>query len=228
MPTLTNSTTGLPREFLDDLRLTLGENQEAVLDHAIQRMETLLKAGTGMDIEPLAKEIAAATGCAERTAMGVLRFVTFLAMNATQRGAANIAESVRSILASMPSDAALVAGEEERLGAVVEKLERAAKKTEQALWVGRAARGVLPMFQALGGTLELRSTRLPGQAKGEAGEVPLTLIPIASIQLKLDSGTQEAVYFQATEDDLAMLQKQVEELREGLSELKASVQVTPR
>ena len=109
---------------------------------------------------------------------------------------------------------------------VVEGLTNSSNETKRAFGRIFAKSGVIPAFQTLSATMEMRSTQLYDRSNDDIPEPPFELIPIASIRLDLDSGDPDFICFQATEEQLASLQEKIEKLRKGLQQLKESVRVT--
>jgi hypothetical protein len=214
--------------FLADLHLTLAESQRDVLEAAIERVDAALKGGTETEWTRLAKEMADTTACSERTGLAVLKCVAFLAMRfvtdpSAETGVERSVSEIRRFAQS--TDGGLKQEEEPKLTALLQRLAGEAGRLKKAAVAGRVIRGVLPMFEDLQATVEMRSTRPPLRASDENESSPFELIPIASLRLVLDSGDPQTLGFQATDEDLAEIQRRVEQLRKELKELKERVEV---
>jgi len=221
-------TGGFPPAFLADLRLALSEDQEDVLEEGLKHVEELLKTPTDAEFTRLASQIGRTTGCSTRTAMAVLRAVGSLSMwTVPDEDETLTVEKIETALREglKKSDEEWTSEADARLSALAAKLAGARQNSERAFQVGTATRGVLPMFDSLLATLELRSTQLPSELSEKGGTERLELVPIASIRLDLDSGEPDFLCFQATEEQLASLREAVEELQKGMQSLKERVQV---
>jgi hypothetical protein len=216
---------GFSPEFFEDLPMALAQEQEVVVDEAIARLEGALKSSSDAELDRLTGEITSVTGCTEATALTMLQILATLATTLATEGLAD--DALADALLAAPANK-LGAEEALRLRALLARLHQGAEATDRAFRARKAMRGVLPMFEALDGTVELRATQGVRQAGENEPSEPLELIPIASLRLALDSGTPRTLFFQVTEGDLENLQAQIGQLQSGLRELRERVQVRPR
>jgi hypothetical protein len=86
-------------------------------------------------------------------------------------------------------------------------------------------RGVLPMYEEIQATVELRSSRTPLLLDPEFAALSLQLFPIASVRLGLDSGEPSFICFQITEAEVLDLIKKLEQLHSTMVNLKESVSI---
>lgn len=114
----------------------------------------------------------------------------------------------------------LTEGQVGRLREILGALGLRNSEIAQAANTRRAIRGVLPMFEDLEATVELRSSLSPWEAEVSGA---FHLVPLASLRLRLDSGEPSEVYFQATEADLAAWITRLQRLQTALVRLKQSV-----
>lgn len=212
--------------FLADLRLTLAENQRDVVEKALEYTSKILEDHSEGELEKIARRISSETGCRERTAVAVVKCVTVLVVGAAMRKSEDDFNDFIAQISTVAGEEGegLNSEEEHQLRELSQRLESNAAEIKQAFSVGRVIRGVLPMFQTLQATLEMRSTRSP-LSFDEDPNAQLELVPIVSIQLIFDSGDPPAICFQAKEEDLAEIIGKMEKLQRELIFLKEKVRV---
>lgn len=214
-------------ELIEDLLIAVAEGQEDVIEEAFGRIESLLKNPTTEEVSRLATELERATGCTYRTAAGVLRFLAGVAIDSVYSDESAIIEEVtNSFSTALASEGIeLAPGTDSRLFQMVRRVLNRTDASARAIEIGAATRGVLPMFEGVSATIELRSSRGYYDLNAEKQNQPLELIPLASIRLDLDSGVPDAICFQATEENLESLRQTIEDLQKGLRTLKGRVKV---
>jgi hypothetical protein len=211
--------------FLSDLRFTLASSQRHVLIAAIDRVEAALRRRTEAALKDLAKEIAETVGCSEQEAFSVLSCVGYLATR-TIDAAPDVNTSVKDIQElALSSGKGLEPDEATQLAELLEAFANEADEWRKSEIEYHVIRGVLPMFNDLQATIELRSTRPALLSVDEAESLRLNLVPVASLRLSLDSGEPNGIGFQATDEDLAVMQRQIEKLRKEMKALKERVQL---
>lgn len=214
--------------FIADLHIALKAGHADILEAALERIDAALQGGREETWERLSTDISATTGCTAATAMIILKCVTFLAASAASEGpvAATHEHRIESIRkAAQDCNSPLDGDEINRLSTLLKRLEADSGKFRATEIARKTIRGFLPMFEDISATVELRSTRLPLIEIPEGNPVPFKLVPIASLRLSLDSGEPNGICFQATDEDLALLQSSIELLRSEMKELRERVQI---
>jgi len=127
-------------------------------------------------------------------------------------------EIVLAIVQSGESDSKYQLRDEEREGVreLLSLLLPQAREFQRIIDQAGIIRGVLPMFETLDATVDLRWTESPFAENVVASEPLSKLIPLGSILLKFDSGNPSNAHFQVTEAD-------VDELIEKLQKLKTAM-----
>lgn len=105
----------------------------------------------------------------------------------------------------------------ERFRALVSDLNLLRKSIKQGVATAQAVGGVLPMFEDILSSIDARAI---WEGKDRA---KLMLFPIASIVIRLDSGTPDRLTFQITEHKLDDLLKQLGEIKKQMRKLGESV-----
>jgi hypothetical protein len=212
--------------FMRFLHFALSPNCKDVLEEVTKRVEKLVRCGSEAEREHILREVISGTGCARGTALPIMLAVTTLARIVLARGNPEDQEGM-IVEELMRNSSNFAKGEDQgALRALLDTLCRESPQLRVAALEGQVIRGVLPMFEDLDATVELRSTLPVFAADDTSDQVPFGLVPIASIRLSLDSGEPSVICFQVTEPDLVILSDRLNRVREEMNRLRLRVSIT--
>lgn len=213
--------------FFEDLRLTLSEGQRPLVEKALGWWATYLGAFSEARREQLETDLTASAASDRQTVRRILQILAFLTDGVLSEEIVDPVRTTDEMATALQK--AVATGqrqfsepEAKHLRGIIGTL--AARATELAHVRGSrdVIRGVLPMFDTLDATVELRSTRPPFALKPD-GSATFDLVPLASLRLRLDSGDPSEVCFQTTEADLAALIERLQRLHGVLTNLRNDV-----
>ena len=207
--------------FFEDLRTFVAKDSAALREAALAGIQTFLSTPSAEKRKALASTVAEAVDVSETAATRALRCLSFLSRAV---GSASSEESEQGFLDALQRTAKdaeqppLTDEEAHEMVAFLHSLGERRGEIRKSLSELRAKQGVLPIFESLHWTVEMRGVRIladddsPGELVG--------MVPIASVRLKCDVGNPNDFFFQLSEDGIEELTDRLGDLREELRALK--------
>lgn len=213
--------------FMEDLRLLLADEHQGLVQAASSWLTAFLAAGSDTEREKLLAQVAQSAKAKPETAKKVFGMLAFIAPRISHPGdhetfIEDFSGDVQTLLAEQ-NLSPLAKNELNRLHELLSGLAPRAAEFKRSLSVSQLKRGVLPMYERIDATVEMRALESPLLSEAEHEFAPLELLPLASVQVILDSGQPSEICFQITEHDLGDLLKKLQQLQTAMARLKERV-----
>ncbi len=232
-PTIALPASQLPF-FFTDLRLLADPVNRDMVQKALGTLGTYTGVGSDFGQSRLETELANSVSGDPWTARRVFQMLaalsSTLAVGTEEMPPAQAAARVIELLQSAAGDnqeLQLSTEVLDRLQTLLVTVAESSGRVRQEAEDQNIARGVLPMFEDLKATLELRSLYWPLASDSDGTKQISRFVPIASMSLQLDSGSPSTTYFQATEADLALMLDRLQRLQANLLKLKRIAAALP-
>lgn len=205
------------RKWLNNNYKSVLELSDGAFESILDNLETLMAAGAKSKADEYVSSLIGTTGESEDKLRIAIAWIANAAVTSLMLGG----EEAKAELLQLV--------DEDDYGSISPRLESIAEVASLrreglslAAQKGNSVRGLLPFFEELNATVELRALFESETGKlghlGRADKI-VALEPIASVRLVLDSGFPSEVTFQVSKDGLDALIKSLIELRGRLDEL---------
>jgi len=213
--------------FFEDLRALVSDESKPLRDAALASVEAALSTTSAEKRQHLAETISQTAAVPTMEGARALRSLGFLSRAAGSAEGQADAQGFLEALQTMARDGdypPLTESETEQLRELFLALAQRGEAIRRSLSELRAKQGVLPMFEEIQGTVEMRAVRklVVGGSPGDLAGV----VPIVSVRVKCDVGQPNSFYFQLTEEGLDDLIDNLQHLRDELRALKDYVRVS--
>ncbi len=232
-PTIALPASQLPF-FFTDLRLIADPANREMVQKALDALGTYTGAGSDIRQGKMEADLASSVSSDQWTARRVFQMLAVLssslAVGTEEMPPDQAVTQIIALLQSTAGDNKELQLSAEVLGRLETLLVTVAERSgrvKQEADDQSVARGVLPMFEDLKATLELRSLQWPLVSDSDNIGQLSRLTPIASLSLQLDTGNPSTIYFQATEADLASMLDKLQRLQVTLLKLKQIAAAVP-
>ena len=216
----------MPAAFFEDIRFFLNPDNQGLVQEARKQLGAYLGATSEAGQFRLENELAVRASSTQPTVRRIFRMLVFLNSGLPSEAgidhtavSAKMSEAIQAMAQGRPA-LQLSPDEFGRLQTIIAELSQESESIKQTTEATYIVRGVLPMFEELRATVELRSLQWPLDPNTSDDEQSFALVPVASLSLQLDSGDPPVVNFQATEKDLAALLDKIQRLQTALANLK--------
>lgn len=220
-------TPGYMAFFLDDLRLLWTDEHRPLVTAVSSWLTAFLAAGSDAEREKLVDNVSESSKATREDAKKAFGMLAFVAPGISQTEARDtfindFCTDVETLLAEhhLPP---LAENECKRLCELLSGLAPSAAEIKRSLSISQIKRGVLPMYERIEATVEMRALESPFSSETESRDVLLELLPLVTMRVILDSGDPSEICFQATEDDLVELLRKIQQLQTALIRLKERV-----
>lgn len=202
---------------LADLAANLISLPDSVFESLLSRLRELMGVSSSDDAADLADALSEEFGIDIATLKPSIGWITFVAQASLDGEEKTMREGWLRVVSADARDA--FAGKIDKIVLAVNSQTKLIAENEEA----KAIRGLLPYFENLQATVELRAV-IGGKSKtlghlNREGSPIVGLVPIASVAIDLDSGLQSQFVFQLGRADISRFIASLVETAERMDEL---------
>jgi len=216
-------------EFLNDLRKLVVADHKELVHSCLNWVTSYIASSSDAERDKLIGQVANKNHVETPLVRRIFNILAFIAIGGWQRG---IEASTPDAFCEDVQDMAqrselqpLSEKEISRLRELVSDLAGRSPEFRRSNALSVVKRGVLPMYEEIQATVELRSSQTPLLLDSDLAALSLELFPIASVRLSLDSGEPSFICFQITEAEVLDLIEKLQQLHSTMVNLKESVSI---